>query len=198
MVNSKVNITEINLLPIENRHKKMDLSWISDRRFIWGTFAIILVALVLSLLYFHVTETIRDLENSVKQTKLAVEKERPLLDKIKEFDEKLKSIEQKGNALRSIQVSRKRWVILFEDLSTSIPPETWITGITQDANKIDINCRTWNFSEVALYMLRLEKKESITEISLTNINASKLNNEDVYDFSIKVGFNQNLGVESSF
>jgi type IV pilus assembly protein PilN len=186
---------EINLLPLESRHKKWDVSWLSDVRVMWSTFAIILVALVLGLLYFHVIETTGELEKAVEQTKQAVEKERPLLEKIKDLDEKLAIIKQKSDALRSIQVSRKRWVLLFEDLSTALPPGTWIVGVNQNVSQMTVNCRTWNFSEVALYMLKLEQKESVVSVSLTNIAATNLAGENAYEFSLSVEFNPNLGLE---
>ena len=192
----EIHLVEINLLPVELRQKKLDISWLLDARVVWSTFALILVGLIIFLLNYHVVETTTDLKLAVEQTKQAIEKERPLLDKIKDLDEKLKVIEQKSAALRSIQVSRKRWVILFEDLSTSLPPGTWINSITQNATVMDMNCATWNFSEVALYMLKLEQKESVTSVDLTNINAAKINNEDAYNFTLKVGFNPNLGLET--
>ncbi len=191
----ETSLIEINLLPAEFRHTKFDLSWLSDVRVIWSTFALILVALIQALIYIYVTDTIHELEKAVAQTRQAVEKERPLLDRIKDLEEKLAVVKKKSDALRSIQVSRKRWVILFEDLSTALPQGTWITGITQSAEQMDINCVTWNFSEVALYMLRLEQKESVTGVTLTSISAAKVSNDDAYNFSLKVSFNSQLGME---
>jgi len=191
----EILLIEINLLPSEFRRTKFDLSWLSDVRVIWSTFVLIFVVLFLSGVYYYVTETTGELERAVEQTKLAVEKERPLLEKIKELDAKLAGIKQKSDALRSIQVSRKRWVLLFEDLSTALPQGTWITGIAQEGSQMDITGLTWNFDEVARYMLKLEQKESVTEIILTSISATKVNNEDAYNFSLKVGFNPNLGME---
>jgi type IV pilus assembly protein PilN len=193
--NREFQLVEINLLPSEFRRTKLDLSWLSDIRVIWSTFAVIVVGLILLLLYYHVRDTIADLEKAVQQTKQAVERERPLLQKIKELDDKLQVIKQKSEALRSIQVSRKRWVLLFEDLFTALPSETWIVGINQSSSKMQISCRSWTFADVALYMIELGKKESITGVSLTAINATKISGDDAYDFSIEVGFNPNLGLE---
>jgi hypothetical protein len=44
-------------------------------------------------------------------------------------------------------------------------------------------------------MIELGKKESVTGVSLTAINATKISGDDAYDFSIEVGFNPNLGME---
>lgn len=193
---NEYKLMEINLLPGEYRLSKLNLSWILDARVIWATFALILVALVLSLLYYHVIETTNELKSAVAQTKQAIERERPLLDKIAELEKKQKVIKEKSDALRSIQVSRKRWVLMFEDFSTSLPPGTWISGIVQEAEVMSISCTTWNFPEVALYMLKLEQTQSVTEVSLTNISAVKNNGEDAYNFSLKVRFNPNLGMET--
>ncbi len=187
---------EINLLPSEYRQNKLNLSWILDSRVIWGTFTLIVVAFVLSLLYYHVIETTNELQNTVTQTKQAIERERPLLDKIAELEKKQKVIKEKSDALRSIQVSRKRWVLMFEDFSTSLPPGTWISGIIQEGDVMNLTCSTWHFPDVALYMLKLEQTQSVTEVSLTNINAVRLNNEDSYNFSLRVKFNPNLGLET--
>jgi type IV pilus assembly protein PilN len=189
---------EINLLPSEFKHKKMDLSWLSDTRVIVSTFAIILVTVALSLLYIHVLDTIDGLEKEVAETRKKVEKERPLLKKIDELEAKKKEIAQKSNALRSIQVNKKRWVVLFESLSTTLRPNpnTWITGITQSESQMNMSCATWNFSEVAQYMLDLEKAAGVTRVTLTNINAVKISGEDAYNFSLNVDFDQNLGLET--
>ncbi|MDR2582189.1 MAG: PilN domain-containing protein [Fibromonadaceae bacterium] len=189
-------LMEINLLPSEFRQNKLNLSWILDSRVMWSTFALILVALVLSLLYYHVIETTNELQKAVAQTKQAIERERPLLDKIAELEKKQKVIKEKSDALRSIQVSRKRWVLMFEDFSTTLPPGTWISGIIQEGDVMNLSCATWHFPEVALYMLKLEQTQSVTEVSLTNINAVKINNEDAYNFSLRVRFNPNLGLET--
>jgi type IV pilus assembly protein PilN len=150
------------------------------------------------VLYMHVLDTIDGLEKEVAETRQKVEKERPLLKKIDELEAKKKEIAQKSNALRSIQVNKKRWVVLFESLSTTLRPNpnTWITSITQSESQMNMNCSTWNFSEVAQYMLDLEKAAGVTRVALTNISAVKINGEDAYNFSLDVDFDQNLGLEA--
>jgi len=193
---SEYRMMEINLLPSEYKLNKVNLSWILDARVIWSTFALIFVLLVISLLYYHVIETTNELKSAVAQTKQAIERERPLLDKIADLEAKQRVIKEKSDALRSIQVSRRRWVLMFEDFSTTLPPGTWISGIVQEGDIMNISCSTWYFPEVALYMLKLEQTQSVTEVSLTNISAVKSDGEDAYNFSLRVRFNPNLGMET--
>jgi len=188
---NEYQMMEINLLPGEYKLNKLDLSWILDGRVIWSTFALIFAILVMSLLYYHVLETTNELKTAVAQTRQAIERERPLLDKIADLEAKQKVIKEKSDALRSIQVSRRRWVLMFEDFSTTLPPGTWISGIIQEGDIMNISCTTWYFPDVALYMLNLEqaKNKSVIGVYLTNISAVKNNNEDAYNFSLRVRFN---------
>ena len=122
---------EINLLPAEYRKVKNDLSWILDRRIIWPIVALLVVLVLIFLLMVHMQDVTSQLENQLQSTLAEVEKEKPLLNKITELDNKLSVIAQKNNALKSIQVSKKRWVILFENLSSIIPPNMWLTNLNQ-------------------------------------------------------------------
>ena len=112
---------EINLLPAEFRRQKKDFSWILDRRVVWPVVAIIVFVFCIFLLFAYMNDSRQTLQNALASTKAEIEKEKPLLDKIKELDGKIAIITQKRNALKSIQVSKKRWVILFENISAILP-----------------------------------------------------------------------------
>ncbi|MFA6342927.1 MAG: fimbrial assembly protein, partial [Fibrobacteraceae bacterium] len=140
---------EINLLPAEFRQSKADFSWIVDRRVIWPTVALFVFLVSAFMLQTTVTDTIDELDRQLKSTQEEVEKEKPLLKKISALDETMKVIGQKINALKSIQVSKKRWVILFENISSMMPPNMWLTSLNQ-VGPYDMELRgtTYDFSEV--------------------------------------------------
>ncbi len=189
---------EINLLPAEYRSTKTDLSWLSDRRVVWPSVLLLVAAAAGFLLFSHISETIGDLESDLDRVKTEVEKERPLLAKIKQLDEKLGVIAQKNKALKSIQVSKKRWVILFENISAVLPPNMWLISLSQlSTNEMELRGVTRDFSEVAEYMVRLEQQVSITNVTLVTISTTKVQDEDTYNFTIKAVINQDLGLEGA-
>lgn len=189
---------QINLLPAEYRRTKADLSWVSDRRIIWPTMLLVVAAAVAFLLFSHISETISDLETRLNFVKAEVEKERPLLTKIKQLDSKLAVIAQKNKALKSIQVSKKRWVILFENISSVLPPNMWLLGLSQIAvDQMELRGVTRDFSEVAEYMVRLEQQVSISSVTLQTITTMKLDGEDSFNFTIKANINEDLGLEGA-
>lgn len=189
---------EINLLPAEYRSTKTDLSWLSDRRIVWPSMLLLVAVAAIFLLFSHITETVSDLEQNLNQVRSEVEKERPLLAKIRQLDDKLAVIAQKNKALKSIQVSKKRWVILFENISSVMPPNMWLSALSQlSANEMELRGVTRDFSEVAEYMVRLEQQVSISAVNLITITTTKIDGEDTYNFTIKANINQDLGLESA-
>ena len=189
---------EINLLPAEFRRQKKDFSWILDRRVVWPVVAIIVFVFCIFLLFAYMNDRRQTLQNALASTKAEIEKEKPLLDKIKELDGKIAIITQKRNALKSIQVSKKRWVILFENISAILPPNMWLTALQQtSAYEMELRGTTYDFSEVAEYMVKLEKQVSIASVTLVTITNTKVEGEDAYTFTMKAKIREDLGLEES-
>ena len=189
---------EINLLPAEFRRQKKDFSWILDRRVVWPVVATIVFVFCIFLLFAYMNDSRQTLQNALALTKAEIEKEKPLLDKIKELDGKIAIITQKRNALKSIQVSKKRWVILFENISAILPPNMWLTALQQtSAYEMELRGTTYDFSEVAEYMVKLEKQVSIASVTLVTITNTKVEGEDAYTFTMKAKIREDLGLEES-
>ena len=184
----------INLLPPEFRKKQKDFSWITDRRIIWPTVALLVAIVAVVMLQGYVSETINGLSQELTRVQEEVERERPLLSKISDLEQKQGIVNTKINALKSIQVSKKRWVILFENISSVLPPNMWITSINQ-MGEFDLEMRgvTYDFSEVAEYMVKLEKQVSIQSVSLVTISTAKVDGKEAYNFTIKIVLNRDLG-----
>ena len=185
----------INLLPPEFRKKQKDFTWVTDRRIIWPTVALLVAIVAVVMLQGYVTETINGLSQELSRVQEEVERERPLLSKISDLEQKQGVINTKINALKSIQVSKKRWVILFENISSVLPPNMWITSINQ-MGEFDLEMRgvTYDFSEVAEYMVKLEKQVSIQSVSLVTISTSKQEGKEAYNFTIKIILKRDLGL----
>ena len=185
----------INLLPPEYRKKQKDFTWITDRRIIWPTVGLIVAIVAIVMLQGYISETISGLSTELTRVQEEVERERPLLSKISDLEQKQGVINTKINALKSIQVSKKRWVILFENISSVLPPNMWLTSINQ-MGEFDLEMRgvTYDFSEVAEYMVKLEKQVSIQSVSLVTISTSKQEGKEAYNFTIKIILKRDLGL----
>lgn len=191
-----MKMLQINLLPAEFRAAKVDLTWVTDRRVIWPTVALLVTLLGGFLGWLHITDTITNINKDIAVVRSEIDRERPLLEKIKERDAKVAVIAQKNKALKSIQVSKKRWVILFENISSVLPPNMWITNLTDaGSNIMEMKGTTYNFAEIAEYMVSLERQISFTSVVLISINKQQIGGDHAYSFSLKCSINPNLGME---
>ena len=85
---------------------------------------------------------------------------------------------------------------MFENVSSVLPPNMWLTSLNQlSENDLEMRGTTFDFSEVAEYMVKLEKQVSVEKVSLVNIATTKVDGEEAYIFTIKVLLKQDLGME---
>ena len=186
----------INLLPGEHRKQQKDLTWLTDRRVVWPTVFFILAIFVALFTYAYTLQELSSKEAELQSVRAAVERERPLLKKISELEKNQSIINTKINALRSIQISKKRWVVLFENISSVLPPNMWLLSVSQVSEfNLEMKGTTFDFSEVAEYMVKLEKQVSVQKVSLVSISTTKVDGDEAYSFTLKVELKKDLGEE---
>ncbi|SHM59817.1 PilN domain-containing protein [Fibrobacter sp. UWB7] len=193
---NKALAININLLPGEHRKKQKDLTWLTDRRVVWPTVIFIVSVFAALFVYAYTLESISSLEAELQSVRAAVERERPLLKKISELEKNQSIINTKINALKSIQISKKRWVVLFENISSVLPPNMWLLSLSQVSEfNLEMKGTTFDFSEVAEYMVKLEKQMSVEKVSLVSISTTKVDGDEAYSFTLKVELKKDLGEE---
>ena len=186
----------INLLPGEHRKQQKDLTWLTDRRVVWPTVFFILAIFVALFTYAYTLQELSSKEAELQSVRAAVERERPLLKKISELEKNQSIINTKINALKSIQISKKRWVVLFENISSVLPPNMWLLSVSQVSEfNLEMKGTTFDFSEVAEYMVKLEKQVSVQKVSLVSISTTKVDGDEAYSFTLKVELKRDLGEE---
>ena len=186
----------INLLPGDNRKKQKDLTWLTDRRIVWPTIFFILAIFAAVFVYAYTLQELASTEAELQSVRASVERERPLLKKISELEKHQSIINTKINALKSIQISKKRWVVLFENISSVLPPNMWLLSLSQVGEfNLEMRGTTFDFSEVAEYMVKLEKQISVEKVSLVSISTTKVDGDEAYSFTLKVELKRDLGEE---
>ena len=186
----------INLLPGEHRKKQRDLTWVTDRRIVWPTVLFIVAVVGILFVFAYTQERLSSKEAELQSTRAAVERERPLLLKISELEKHQSIINTKINALKSIQINKKRWVVLFENISSVLPPNMWLISVSQVSEfNLEMKGTTFDFSEVAEYMVKLEKQASVAKVSLVTISTTKVDGDEAYSFTLKVELKRDFAEE---
>lgn len=170
------SMIEVNLLPMEFRVARKDYSYLTDRRAVWGSMLVLVVAVLGWLHWLTLVATITSREGQIDDLKKEIKKFDTVKVQIKNLEEIKAKQEAKNTSLKSISVSKKRWVRIFEDVNASLPPHTWILSIKEEPEKQDqlaIQARTFVFQEVAGFMVQLEKRPFFQAPSLESIEQVK-------------------------
>ena len=187
---------EINLLPVQYRRKRVRVDRILCRRVVWPTIAF-LILLVAGIGWSMNLTMDRDrLEGELDTIKKTIASKQSLLDEIKKLEADKAVIQRKNDALRSIQVSRQRWIVIFENLSYVLPENTWITGIDEKNGRLEMTAVTFQFSDVAQYMTELQKQVAITNVRLKNVRTVKVAKAQGFEFSLSIGLAKDINLNA--
>jgi Tfp pilus assembly protein PilN len=179
---------KINLLPVEYKLKKKSLTWILSRRFVWPVMLAMVTIVSLMTYWVVLNEDKKLLQEVIISQNLSIEKLKPVEKKVKDLKLTIKKINRKNKALLGIQFSKTRWINIFQDLSSVIPSNSWITKITQveQNSALTLVVSSYQFADIAQYMVDLEKRKSFQTIQLLKINTVKKKNLQAFTYEIKV------------
>jgi type IV pilus assembly protein PilN len=87
-------------------------------------------------------------------------------------------------------------VVLFENISSVLPPNMWLLSLSQAGEyNLEMKGMTFDFSEVAEYMVKLEKQVSVEKVSLVTISTTKVDGDEAYSFTLKIDLKRDFGEE---
>ena len=184
---------EINLLPVQYRRKRVRVDRILCRRVVWPTVAFLILLAVGVAWSMNLTMDRDRLAGELDTIQKTIASKQSLLDEIKKLEADKAVIERKNAALRSIQVSRQRWIVIFENISYVLPENTWITGIEEKGGRLEMTAVTFQFADVALYMTELQKQVAITNVRLKKIRTVRVAKAKAFEFNLSVGLAENIG-----
>ena len=193
------DIIHVNLLPIEYRIVKRDFSFLFDSRVLLG--ALMAVVTVISFVAGRefISSNLAAKQLSINEVDAEIAKNAYVAIKIKQLEAVRDEKNAKNISLRSISVSKRKWVRILEGLSKSMPLNTWLDVVKQNETteqEMEILGRTFVFPEVAEYMLELEKNEYFQKVSLNSIEFQKEGDKSYFNFKIKIDLNPSAGMES--
>ena len=189
----------VNLLPIEYRVVKKDYSYLLDLRILVSSTVLIvaLAAYVIGQSFFKANlETKREVLAKVERE---IGENAYVATKIKELETLRDEKTAKNISLKSISVSKKKWVRILEGINKSLPLNMWIETIKENEtneNEMELRGRTYVFPEIAEYMLEIEKNEYFAKVFLNSIELQKETNRSSFLFTIRINLNGAVGVDN--
>lgn len=201
-INSDVKTPDfihVNLLPIEYRVVKKDYSWLLDMRILVSVVALVVVAAAYAIGQSFFRANLENKRAALEEVQKEIGANAYVAQKIRELETLRDEKTAKNNSLKSISVSKKKWVRILEGINKSLPLNMWIESIKeaeQVENEMELHGRTYVFPEIAEYMIEMEKNEYFSKVFLNSIELQKEANKSSFQFTIRINLNPHVGIES--
>jgi type IV pilus assembly protein PilN len=188
----------VNLLPIEYRVVKKDYSYLIDMRILVSVTALMAVGAAYLIGQSFFRANLESKRNALEEVQKEIGANAYVGQRIKELETLRDEKTAKNNSLKSISVSKKKWVRILEGINKSLPLNMWVETMKQsdqNDNEMELRGRTYIFPEIAEYMLELEKNEYFAKVFLNSIELQKEQNRSSFLFTIRINLNPNVGID---
>ena len=187
-----INKIEVNLLPAEYRVHVVKIKFHKE---------IVIPAVIASIVLLVIfgwtallNTQIADYNHKIKKVEADIAKNQHILDEINSLKKQKEGVQTKIRSLERIDVNREKWIRLMEVFAHQLPQGSWIDSLCESkgsngkSDTVFVGGKTYSFSEVAQYMMRLKRSEFVSEVDLQNIE-QLANDSKIYRFSISCYLN---------
>lgn len=195
----KPDFIHVNLLPIEYRVVKKDYSYLIDMRILASATALIAVLAAYLIGQSFFKANLEGKREALEQVKAEIAANHYVASQIKELEDRRDAMTAKNNSLKSISVSKRKWVRILEGINKSLPLNMWVESVKQaeaNDNEMELRGRTYVFPEIAEYMLEMEKNEYFSKVFLRSIELQKDQARSSFLFTVLINLNPNVGIDN--
>ena len=172
----------INLLPYREQLR-------AERRRQFGFFALFALALGAVVAFFGHMLNAADIDRQEARNRY-LDAEIQTLDKqiveIKSLREQLQALLKRKQIIEALQGSRNEAVMLFNELTRSMPEGVYITSLRQVGPRVTLSGYAQSDPRVAPLMRKLESLPNFTNPRLIEVKAVELNNRRLSQFTLDI------------
>jgi len=191
---------EVNLLPAEYRVHVVKIKF--HKPIVIPAVIAAAVLLILSVWTAFLNSQMADYNKKIKTVEEEITKNQHILDEINSLKAQQLVVQTKIRSLERIDVNREKWVRLLETFAQQLPQGSWLDSLSEKADvagkydTVSVVGKTYSFSEVAQYMMRLKRSEFIADVELKNIEQISVSSR-IYKFIIRCLLNPDAKLEES-
>ena len=129
----------------------------------------------------------RKLDTEIAQAKEEVARLKSIIDEVKGYEDKKRSLEEKINLINSLKTNQKGPVRLMDEVSKALPDLVWLTDMTMQGDQLTMKGRTLSPNAVATYLENLKKSPYFAEPVFKNLGR-EAGPQGIYAWEMTVKF----------
>lgn len=147
--------------------------------------ALILVTFLLCGFWLQLKSSqISDTNAKISEAKVALAKQKKIRDQVAAMEKREKMVKAMLKAIDNLMAVKRGPTIYYDDLNQILPPEIWVTTLTDTRGAVVINGYSFSNNAIAQFMRNLENSDHFSEVNLHTINKAKFGAETLKKFKI--------------
>jgi type IV pilus assembly protein PilN len=129
----------------------------------------------------------RKLDTEIAQAKEEVARLKSIIDEVKGYEDKKRSLEEKISLINSLKTNQKGPVRLMDEVSKALPDLVWLTDMSMQGDQLTMKGRTLSPNAVATYLENLKKSAYFAEPVFKNLGR-EAGPQGIYAWEMTVTF----------
>ena len=129
----------------------------------------------------------KKLDTEIAQAKEEVARLKSIIDEVKGYEDKKRSLEEKINLINNLKTNQKGPVRLMDEVSKALPDLVWLTDMQMQGDQLTMKGRTLSPNAVATYLENLKKSAYFAEPVFKNLGR-EAGPQGIYAWEMTVKF----------
>jgi type IV pilus assembly protein PilN len=129
----------------------------------------------------------KKLDTEIGQAKEEVARLKSIIDEVKGYEDKKRSLEEKISLINSLKTNQKGPVRLMDEVSKALPDLVWLTDMAMQGDQLTMKGRTLSPNAVATYLENLKKSAYFAEPVFKNLGR-EAGPQGIYAWEMTVTF----------
>lgn len=180
----------INLLPAVDRKQSRGLKLPSisfgGTKTVWTVTGVAVFVLMIAGISVMQARKVSELEDNIRVAKEEAARLAPQLERIRQLQKEREEVNRRLAVIAALDKDRYYRVKLLNDISTKLPPNTWLTGVKeQGGGTLTMDGVTFSNFLIADLMTNLEKSERFAAVGLSIAEEGRIDDHSVVQFTLQ-------------
>jgi type IV pilus assembly protein PilN len=183
----------INLLAVEREAKKKKATFQAGQKVTLACgLILVLTASVIGWRYWQLSRESALIDQEIATAQADSGRLHGIIQQVQQFESQKAQLQQRVVLIEQLRKSQTGPVHMLDQLSRSLPPMLWLTGLKQDENTVTIDGRSTSQTGVSDFVSNLESsgyfKRSVEIVSSQADNAPAAKGVEIVKFQLKAQF----------
>lgn len=152
----------INLLPVRAARRREQVKL----QAIYAISGLALVLAVCAWTFISITSEISDVEASNTELQEDIDRLKKIIGQVEEFKTTKAELQQKIDVINRLKSERTGPVHLLDEIADAINDKAWLTGITEQGDKVNLVGQAINMESIADFTEKLRRSEYISSVEV--------------------------------